>query len=124
MQLGSHPPEICLERGAFCYIAGLRTGAHLSEFPKGPGVGDGKIESTISSLKLVLGPSRVWRLSLGCPDARDCDYLHLEDCRSVISVKLSRQRLSSLFLYLITTIDLSTCNRLASEIALTIHRKF
>lgn len=100
MQLGSHPPEICLERGAFCYTAGLWAGSHLSEFPKGSGVGDGKIESAISSLKLVLDPSGIWRLSLGCPDARDCGYLYLEDCRLAISVRLSRQRLSSLFLYL------------------------
>jgi hypothetical protein len=54
VQLGSHPPEICLERGAFCYAAGFWAGAHLSEFPKGSGVGDGKIERAISSLKLVL----------------------------------------------------------------------
>jgi len=58
VQLGSHPPEICLERRAFCYTAGFWAGAHLSEFPKGSGVGNGKIESAILLLELAFKPSR------------------------------------------------------------------
>ena len=65
MQLGSHPPEICLERRALCYTAGFWAGAHLSEFPKSSGVGDGKIESAILLLKLVLKPSRGLAVRLG-----------------------------------------------------------
>ena len=99
MLLGSHPPEICLERGAFYYDTVFWAGAHLSEFPKGSGVGDGKVERAISSLKLVLEPSRVWRLSLGFPDTRDHGYLYLEDCRLAIGFRLSRQRLNSLIIY-------------------------
>ena len=65
MQLGSHPPEICPERRAFCYTAGFWAGAHLSGFPKGSGVGDGKIESAILLLELVFKPSTsIFNLSL------------------------------------------------------------
>lgn len=65
MQLGSHPLEIRLEREAFCFAAAFWAGAHLSEFPKGSGVGDGKIERAISTLKLVLEDSRGLVVKLG-----------------------------------------------------------
>jgi hypothetical protein len=44
-------------------------------------VGDGKIERAISSLKLVLEPSRGFAIKLGVSRHRDHGYLYLEDCR-------------------------------------------
>ena len=88
MQLGSHPPEICPERRAFCYTAGFWAGAHLSEFPKGSGVGDIKIESAISSLKLVLELGRDLAFKLEVSRYQR-SRLSLEDCRFAIGFRLS-----------------------------------